>query len=103
MTCYGGAVPDGTNTTAITGSWQDTGVAVQSAATGITFNAPSYLATIPGTISTFTLTNKRFSTSGYKSLYSFQFNCTTALTSAAVFYFDFHMALSPYLDNSGVV
>lgn len=101
MTCYGGAVPDGTSSTAISGSWQDNSVAVQSA-TGISWNAANYLTTIPNT-ATLLLNYKRFSTSGFKSLYSFQLTCNTALTSSAVFYFDFHMSLSPYLDNEGSV
>jgi hypothetical protein len=102
MTCYGGAVPDGTNTTTITGSWQDNSVAVQSSSTGITFSAPSYQSGLPNT-ATLLLNYKRFSTSGFKSLYSFQLTCTAALTTSAVFYFDFHMSLNPYLDNEGVV
>jgi hypothetical protein len=101
MTCYGGAVPDGTNTTAVTGTWQDANIAVQTA-TGVTF-ASAGLSVAPVGTAQFALNNKRFSTSGFKSLYSFQVNCTTALTASAVFYFDFHMALSPYLDNEGAV
>lgn len=69
MTCYGGVVPDGTNTTAISGQWMDNTVVQTS--TGISYNAANYVATIPGSITTFALTYKRFSTSGFKSLYTF--------------------------------
>jgi hypothetical protein len=104
MNCFGGAVPDGTNTASITGSWQDNSVAVQSASTGIVWNGASYSsAPSVSAITTFGLDKKRFSTSGFKSLYSFQITCPVAIPASAVFYIDFHMGLSPYLDNSGVV
>ena len=104
MNCFGGAVPDGTNTTSITGSWQDNSVAVQSAPTGIAWNGASYSSAPSSTaISAFNLNNKRFSTSGFKSLYSFQITSSATISASAVFYIDFHMSLSPYLDNAGVV
>lgn len=97
LVCYGGAVPDGTNTTAISGSWQDGGVAVQTAS-ALTYASAGLISASAAT-ATLVLNYKRFSTSGFKSLYSFQVTCTQALTSSAVFYFDFHMGLSSYLDN----
>lgn len=94
-------MPDGTNTTSISGSWQDTGVSVQTAS-GVTYASASLIGSAASS-ATIVLNYKRFSTSGFKSLYSFQITCTLALTSSAVFYFDFHMGLSSYLDNEGVV
>ena len=69
MTCYGGVVPDGSNTTAISGQWMDNTVVQTS--TGISYSPANYVATIPGSITIFALTYKRFSTSGFKSLYTF--------------------------------
>ncbi len=103
MVCYGGATPDGSNTNAVTGTWQDTstsGVSLQTA-TGAAYSTLS-LGSAAANSATLAIT-RRFSTSGFKSFYSFTITCNTALTANAIFYFDFHMALSSYLDNEGSV
>lgn len=97
MRCNGGAMPDGTNTTAITGNWKDNSINVQSSP-NLAYNASLYTAGFPNT-ATLTIQNKRFITTGFKSLYSFAVTCNTNLNANAVFYFDFHMVLSSYLDN----
>ena len=102
MVCYGGAVPDGSNSAAITGNWVDTSNNLQTASTGIAYNAGLY-STKGGTTATITLDKKRFSTSGFKSLYSLKISCSMALSASTVFYFDFPIALNSYLDNEGVV
>jgi len=103
MKCYGGASPTGSNTTSMTIAWRDTSTNVQTASdiayTSLTHDtAPLSSATI--SIQT---NGKRFNTQGMKALYSLQISSPTALTSAARFYFDFHMKLSPYLDHEGTV
>ena len=102
MVCYGGAVPDGTNNGAITGNWADTAVNLQSSSTGIAYNAGLF-SSRGGFTATITLDKKRFSTSGFKSLYSLKISYNQLLPATAVFYFDFPMVLSSNLDNEGVV
>lgn len=102
MVCYGGAVPDGTNSSAITGNWVDTSNNLQTASTGITYNAALY-STKGATTATILQDKKRFSTSGFKSLYTLKISCSVTLSSTAVFYFDFPIVLNSYLDNEGVV
>ena len=101
MRCYGSGVTDGSITSAIGGSWRDASITLQTAA-GISYVAGDYTAGYPNT-ATVSIDHKRFRTSGFKSLYSFDVTCNTVLTSSAVFYFDFHMSLSAYLDSEGVV
>lgn len=101
MVCYGGAVPDGTNTAAISGNWVDTAINLQTSS-GIAYNAALY-TTKGGTTATIALDKKRFSTSGFKSLYSLKISCSITLSSSAVFYFDFPIILNSYLDNEGAV
>lgn len=102
MVCYGGAVPDGTNSAAITGNWVDSSNNLQSSSTGIAYNAGLF-STRGGFTATITLDKKRFSTSGFKSLYSLKISYNQPLSASAVFYFDFPMVLSSNLDNEGVV
>lgn len=102
MICYGGAVPDGTNGSAITGNWVDTANNLQTASTGIVYNAGLF-STKGSNTATVALDKKRFSTSGFKSLYTLKISYSQALSSSAVFYFDFPIILNSYLDNEGVV
>lgn len=99
MQCFGGAMPDATNTSAITAFWKDNSINVQTAP-NLAYNSVLYTTGFPQT-ATITIQNKRFTTVGFKSLYSFAVSCNAILTGTAVFYFDFHMSLSPYLDNEG--
>lgn len=101
MRCFGGGVTDKTITSAMGGLWRDTSVSLQTAA-GISYVAASYTTGFPNT-ATIAIDHKRFRTSGFKSLYSFDVTCNAALTSSAVFYLDFHFSMSSYLDNEGVV
>lgn len=101
MQCFGGAMPDGTNTSAITAFWKDNLINVQTASS-LTYTSAIYSTGFPNT-ATITIQNKRFRTVGFKSLYSFGVSCNTLLNANAIFYFDFHMALNPYLDNEGGV
>ena len=103
MKCYGGASPTGTDTTSMTIKWEDASIDVQTAP-DIPYNSLSH-ATAPVSSATISIqTNgKRFNTQGMKAFYSFQISSPTELNSTARFYFDFHMMLSPYLDNEGTV
>ena len=101
MKCYGGAVPDGTNTVSMTLSWRDANINVQTA-TSIAYSSLT-LSNAPATSATISFNAKRFNTQGMKALYSFQISSPSALTASARFYFDFHMMLSPYLDHEGTV
>ena len=106
MKCYGGATPSGSNTTDMTIDWRDTSTSSSNLQTAP--NIPySSLTHDTAPLSTATISiqtnGKRFNTQGMKAFYSFQISSPTALTSAARFYFDFHMKLSPYLDNEGTV
>jgi len=79
----------------------DTGTVVQSA-TNLTYNASSFItASFTNTV-TLAL-SKRFRTFGNKAHYTFTVTSNTALNSKAIYYFDFHMRLNPYLDNEGGV
>ena len=101
MRCLGGAIPS-TNTPAISLSWMDGGASVQ-AATSLAYVASDFITTaFPNTI-TVTISNKRFRSLGGKSLYSFAVTTNVALNSKTIYYFDFHMILSSYLDNQGSV
>jgi hypothetical protein len=97
MQCFGGAMPDGTNNSAITGFWKDNTANVQTA-TILNYNSALYSVGFPNT-ATFSIQNKRFITVGFKSMYSFAVSCNIALNANAVFYFDFHMSLNSFLDN----
>ena len=99
MQCFGGAMPDGTNTSAITGFWKDNGANVQTAAS-LTYTSALYTSGFPFT-ATLSISAKRFVTVGSKAMYSFAVSCNTALTANAIYYFDFHMSLSSFLDNEG--
>ena len=106
MKCYGGASPSGSNTTDMTIDWRDssTGSSNVQTAPNIAYNSLTHDNAPVSTATISIQTNgKRFNTQGMKAFYSFQVSSPTALTSAARFYFDFHMKLSPYLDNEGTV
>lgn len=101
MTCYGGGIPTGSNTTDISAAWIDAGATVQSAPS--IQHSSLTLSSSPPSPATISFNAKRLNTAGMKALYSFQISSPVALTSDARFYFDFHMNLSPYLDNAGTV
>jgi hypothetical protein len=82
-------------------AWRDNSMDVQTA-TNIAFTSFN-LSDAPATTASLGFSVKRFNTVGMKALYSFAVSSPVALTSAARFYFDFHMQLSPYLDQNGLV
>jgi len=104
MNCFGGGIPTGTNTSSMTISWNDLqtpGVSLQTAS-GIALSSYTLSNAAP-TTATLTFNAKRFNTAGMKALYSFAVTSPVTLSSSARFYFDFHMLLSPYLDQNGLV
>lgn len=103
MQCYGGATPTGVNTTSMTSNWKDGSDIVQTAPTIANSSLSLSADPDPTNTATIAINAKRLNTQGMKALYSFQVTSPVALTSAARFYFNFHMNLSPSLDHSGVV
>lgn len=101
MQCYGGGIPSGSNQTDMTISWIDNGNTVQTTSP-IAYSSQT-LSSAPPTTATISFNVKRFNTMGMKALYSFTVSSPVALTSSARLYFDFHLRLSPYLDNSATV
>ena len=97
MKCYGGGIPTGSNQTSMALVWRDSSYDVQTASS-IAYSTLTHSAA-PVNTATISFNAKRFNTQGMKALYSFQISSPVALTSAARFYFDFHMNLSPYLDH----
>jgi len=69
MQCYGGGIPTGSNTTAMSLSWRDAGNTVQSAS-NIAYSSLT-LASSPATTATLSFNARRFKTQGMKALYSF--------------------------------
>ena len=101
MSCFGGGIPSGGNTTDMTIAWKDDSNVVQTAS-NIAYTSIT-LSSAPPTTATLTFNVKRFNTAGMKALYSFAVTSPVVLNTAARFYFDFHMLLSPYLDQNGLV
>lgn len=100
MNCYGGGVPNGNTTTAMSLSWQDATNTVQGPTT-ISYNGGSYISKTAYTATQ--SISKKFKTPGMKALYSFTVSCSSALTANSRFYFTFPMVLSSRLDNEGYV
>ena len=96
MNCYGGGVPDGNSTTAMSLSWIDTAITIQGPAS-ISYNSSAYISKTAFTV-TQSIT-KRFNTPGMKALYSFTVSCSSPLTANSRFYFTFPMILNSRLDN----
>lgn len=101
MNCFGGGIPTASNSTDMTIAWRDGGNTVQTAS-NIALSSLT-LSTAPPTTAAISSNAKRFNTVGMKALYSLSVTSPVILTSSARFYFDFHMMLSPYLDQNGVV
>ena len=101
MNCFGGGIPTATNSTDMTIAWREGAITLQTAS-NITLSSFN-LSTAPPTTASLAFNAKRFNTVGMKALYSLRVSSPVSLTSSARFYFDFHMILSPYLDNNGVV
>jgi hypothetical protein len=86
LVCYGGAMPDSTNSNNMTLSWKDNSISLQTAT-----QISNSLTVLYSTVLSFgiipTITYKRFNSEGFMSFYSFKIIPGIAITQNARIYF----------------